>query len=133
MPGACHRKPGDDHLTEGAPLQPGTLADRGGTAGRGNPHIPVTDEGLLDLETYTKLLGSGRLNSSPSPMCRTSWGRSTVVESPGRRYKRIDLIDAAQSAPHVPPMSGAGVDFAAIRAQNAGPTGIGVLYGSVRS
>lgn len=106
------------------------LAERTGCTVR---HIPVTDDGLLDLTTLdqlltkrTKLVGVGVVSNM--------LGTINPVEEIIRRAHDVGalvLLDAAQSVPHQ--KTDAQVldcDFLALSGHKMlGPSGIGVLYG----
>ena len=95
--------------------------------------VPVTDEGLLNLEVYRLLL-------TRNPKLVTFTGMSNVLGTinPVEEMLRlahaagaVTLVDGAQSVPHLPvDVQALGVDFLAFSAHKMlGPTGIGVLYG----
>ncbi len=97
-------------------------------------YIPVTENGLLDLETYDRLLGSGRVKLVSVAHVSNVLGTINPVAEITRRAHAagaLMLIDAAQSAPHLAlDVQGLDVDFAAFSGHKmVGPTGIGVLYG----
>jgi cysteine desulfurase/selenocysteine lyase len=98
--------------------------------------IPVTDEGLLDLDVYRSLLG---LN----PKLVAFSGMSNVLGTINPAAEMIKLahaagalalVDGAQSVPHFPvDVHSLDVDFLAFSAHKMlGPTGIGVLYAKAR-
>jgi cysteine desulfurase / selenocysteine lyase len=134
--GLSSLKPGDEiiltemeHHSNLVPWQ--MVAERQGAVIR---YIPVTDGGLLDLETYGKLLGSGRVKLVAVTHVSNVLGTINPVMEIARQAHEagaVILIDAAQSAPHVPlDVQALDVDFAAISGHKMlGPTGIGVLYG----
>jgi cysteine desulfurase/selenocysteine lyase len=98
--------------------------------------IPVTDEGLLDLEAYRKLLHqSPRLVSfaQMSNVLGTITPAADIIKL-AHAAGAITLIDGAQSVPHLSvDVQALGVDFLAFSAHKmCGPTGIGVLYGKAR-
>ncbi len=95
--------------------------------------IPVTRNGLLDLETYTELL-----DLSPKLVAFSQMSNVLGTITPAREIIRkaksvgaITLIDGAQSVPHLPvDVASLDVDFLAFSGHKMlGPTGIGVLYG----
>jgi cysteine desulfurase/selenocysteine lyase len=95
--------------------------------------IPVTPEGLLDLETYGKLLELGpRLVSFThmSNVLGTINPAAEIVQL-AHHAGAITLIDGAQSVPHFRvDVQQLDVDFLAFSAHKmCGPTGVGVLYG----
>jgi cysteine desulfurase/selenocysteine lyase len=95
--------------------------------------IPVTPEGLLDLEFYTQLLAL-----DPKLVAFTHMSNVLGTITPAREIIRlahqagaIALVDGAQSVPHLPvDVQDLDADFLAFSAHKmCGPTGIGVLYG----
>jgi cysteine desulfurase / selenocysteine lyase len=95
--------------------------------------IPVTGEGLLDLEVYRTLL-----TRSPKLVAFTGMSNVLGTINPVAEMTRlahaagaIVLVDGAQSVPHLPvDVQALGVDFLAFSAHKMlGPTGIGALYG----
>lgn len=95
--------------------------------------IPVTDDGLLDLEAYKKLL-----EFQPKLVAFTHMSNVLGTINPAgeiihlaHEAGAITLVDAAQSVPHIPvDVQALDVDFLAFSAHKMlGPTGIGVLYG----
>lgn len=95
--------------------------------------IPVTEDGLLDLETYKSLL-----DRHPKLVSFTHMSNVLGTINPADEIIRlaheagaITLVDGAQSVPHLKvDMQGLNADFYAFSAHKmCGPTGIGVLYG----
>jgi cysteine desulfurase/selenocysteine lyase len=131
-------KPGDEiiltemeHHANIVPWQ--IVAERQGAHVR---YIPVFDDGTLDLETYDRLLNSGRVKMVAVAHVSNVLGTiNPVAEIIHRAHAvgALTLIDAAQSVPHI------GVDVRALDAdflafsghKMVGPTGIGVLYGKL--
>ena len=98
--------------------------------------IPVTDNGLLDLEIYDQLL-----NKNPKAVCVTHMsnvlGTLNPIKSMAAKahdHGAMILIDGAQSAPHMPvDVQDMDVDFFAFSAHKmCGPTGVGVLWGKYK-
>ncbi len=98
-------------------------------------YIPVTPDGILDLEGY-KLL----LNKNPKVVSFTHMSNVLGTITPAKEITRLAhqagalvLIDGAQSVPHLPvDISDIDADFLAFSAHKmCGPTGIGVLYGKL--
>jgi cysteine desulfurase / selenocysteine lyase len=98
--------------------------------------IPVTRNGLLDLDTYSLLL-------KRSPKLVAFSGMSNVLGTinPSAEIIRmahesgaIALMDGAQLVPHIPvDVQALDVDFLAFSAHKMlGPTGIGALYGKAK-
>lgn len=95
--------------------------------------IPVTEEGLLDLETYRALL-----TRAPKLVAFSHMSNVLGTINPAREIIRLahasgalTLVDAAQSVPHFPvDVQALTPDFLAFSAHKmCGPTGIGILYG----
>lgn len=95
--------------------------------------IPITDEGLLDLDAYAKLL---ELN--PKLVAFTQMSNVLGTITPAKQMiamahsaGAIALVDGAQSVPHLPVnVRELDADFLAFSAHKmCGPTGIGALYG----
>ena len=96
-------------------------------------YIPVTEEGLFDLDAYEALLGERtRLVavSGMSNMLGTLPPVSRIAES-AHRVGAVVLVDGAQLVPHSPVDVGAlGVDFLAFSGHKMlGPTASGGLFG----
>lgn len=95
--------------------------------------IPVTADGLLDLDAYRSLL-----TRDPKLVAFTHMSNVLGTVNPAAEIVRLarevgaaTLVDAAQSAPHLAIDAQAiGADFIAFSAHKmCGPTGIGALYG----
>ncbi|OQY82880.1 MAG: cysteine desulfurase [Anaerolineae bacterium UTCFX3] len=95
--------------------------------------IPVTADGLLDLDAYRSLL-----TRDPKLVAFTQMSNVLGTVNPAAEIVRLarevgaaTLVDAAQSAPHLAIDAQAlGADFIAFSAHKmCGPTGIGALYG----
>ncbi len=95
--------------------------------------IPVTPDGLLDLEAYRQLLGL-----QPRLVAFTHMSNVLGTINPAEEIIRlahqvgaVTLVDGAQSVPHFPvDVQALDVDFMAFSGHKmCGPTGIGVLYG----
>jgi cysteine desulfurase/selenocysteine lyase len=134
--GNAHLKPGDvilltemEHHSNLVPWQ--LLAQRTGAR---LAYVPVTgDEAELDLARLDALL-SDRVRLFAMVHISNSMGTvNPVADLCARARKRgiITLVDAAQSAGHMPlDVQAIGCDFLAFSGHKiCGPTGIGVLYG----
>ncbi len=95
--------------------------------------IPVTEEGLLDLETYRLLLERG-----PKLVAFTHVSNVLGTINPAQEIislahqaGAVTLVDGAQSVPHLAvDVQALDADFLVFSAHKmCGPTGIGVLYG----
>lgn len=128
-------KPGDEilltEMEHHANLVPWImLAKRTGAVLR---HIPITDEGRLDLTRLPDLLTERTRFVSvihASNVLATINPVERIVEAAHARGARI-LIDIAQTAPHMPvDVRKLGADFVAFSAHKMlGPMGVGVLWG----
>lgn len=95
-------------------------------------YVPITDDGLLDLSEYHRLLDEKpRLVSfvHMSNMLGTI-NPTTDITAAAHDAGALVLVDAAQSVPHMPvDVSTLDADFLAFSGHKmCGPTGIGVLY-----
>jgi cysteine desulfurase/selenocysteine lyase len=95
--------------------------------------IPVTDDGLLDLDSYRALL-----SRSPKLVSFTHMSNVLGTVNPAAEIIRLaheagatSMVDAAQSVPHLKvDVQALDADFLAFSAHKmCGPTGIGALYG----
>lgn len=95
--------------------------------------ISVTDEGLLDLQNYRKLL-----ELQPKLVAFTQMSNVLGTINPAKEIialahqaGALALVDGAQSVPHFPvSVKDLDADFMAVSAHKmVGPTGIGFLYG----
>ena len=98
--------------------------------------IPVTDDGLLNMDAYRHLLEqSPRLVSftQMSNVLGTITPAAEIVEL-AHAAGAVTLIDGAQSVAHLSvDVQALGVDFLAFSAHKmCGPTGVGVLYGKAK-
>lgn len=95
--------------------------------------IPVTEEGLLDLQVYRSLL---ELRPRLVAFMHVSNVLGTInpakeIIALAHQAGAVTLVDGAQSVPHIPvDVQDLGADFLAFSAHKmCGPTGIGALYG----
>ncbi len=95
--------------------------------------IPVTADGLLDLDAYRSLLAR-----TPKLVAFTHMSNVLGTINPAAEIIRlardagaVTLVDAAQSVPHLTvDVQALGADFLAFSAHKmCGPTGVGALYG----
>ncbi|MGC8855926.1 MAG: aminotransferase class V-fold PLP-dependent enzyme [Anaerolineae bacterium] len=97
--------------------------------------IPVTEDGLLDLESYRALL-----SRTPKLVAFTHMSNVLGTVNPAAEIIRlahqagaVTLVDGAQSVPHLTvDVQALDADFLAFSAHKmCGPTGIGALYGKL--
>jgi cysteine desulfurase/selenocysteine lyase len=97
--------------------------------------IPVTEDGLLELDAYKQLLAR-----SPRLISFTHMSNVLGTINPAADIIRlaheagaVTLVDAAQSVPHLKvDVQALDADFLAFSAHKmCGPTGIGILYGKM--
>ena len=97
--------------------------------------IPVTEDGLLDLDAYKALL-----SRTPKLVSFTHMSNDLGTINPVTEIIRlahevgaVTLVDAAQSVPHLKvDVQALDADFLAFSAHKmCGPTGIGALYGKM--
>jgi cysteine desulfurase/selenocysteine lyase len=97
--------------------------------------IPVTENGLLDLEAYQTLLARGPKLVSFTHMSNVLGTINPVAEMIRLAHAAgaVTLVDAAQSVPHLKvDVQALDADFLAFSAHKmCGPTGIGALYGKM--
>lgn len=95
--------------------------------------IPVTEDGLLDLDIYTSLLDRAPKLVSFTHMSNVLGTINPVQEMIAMAHQvgAVVLIDGAQSVPHLQiDVQKLDADFYAFSAHKmCGPTGIGILYG----
>lgn len=98
-------------------------------------YIPITPDGLLQLDEYRKLL-----EQNPKLVAFTHMSNVLGTINPAKEIVQlaheagaITLIDGAQSVPHFPvDVQDLDADFLAFSGHKVcGPTGIGVLYGKI--
>jgi cysteine desulfurase / selenocysteine lyase len=95
--------------------------------------IPVTPDGLLDLDVYRTLLTRNPKLVAVSGMSNVLGTINPIAEIVRLAHAAgaVTLVDGAQSVPHLPvDVQALGVDFLAFSAHKMlGPSGIGALYG----
>lgn len=95
--------------------------------------VPVTDEGLLDMEAFASLLDERTRLVTFTHVSNVTGAINPVREMTAAAHAvgaRV-LVDGAQSVPHIPvDVQGLDVDFYAYSGHKmCGPTGIGILWG----
>ena len=95
--------------------------------------IPVTDEGVLDLDAFDRLLSERTRVLALAHVSNVLGTINPVAEmcAKARRMGAITVVDGAQAAPHMPlDIPAMNCDFYAFSGHKMlGPTGIGVLWG----
>jgi cysteine desulfurase / selenocysteine lyase len=95
--------------------------------------IPVTEDGILELDTYRSLLSRGPKLVSFTHMSNVLGTINPAAEIIRLAHEAgaITLVDGAQSVPHLKvDVQALDADFLAFSAHKmCGPTGIGALYG----
>mgnify|MGYP000898945070 CR=1 FL=1 len=95
--------------------------------------IKVTDDGLLDLDSYDHLLKQNPKLVSFTQMSNVLGTINPAQEiiKKAKEYGAVTIVDGAQSVPHIPVnVRQLGADFVAFSAHKMlGPLGIGVLWG----
>jgi cysteine desulfurase / selenocysteine lyase len=106
------------------------LAERSGAVLK---HIPITDDGLLELNSLDSLLSSRTKLVAVASVSNVLGTVNPIREIARRAHAAgaLVLVDAAQSVPHLPTnVRELGADFLAFSGHKMlAPTGIGVLYG----
>jgi cysteine desulfurase/selenocysteine lyase len=96
-------------------------------------YVPVTDEGLLDLDVLDELLAQGPKLVAVGHVSNVLGTINPIAEIVERAHAAgaLVLVDGAQAVPSMPvDVAELGADFYAWTGHKAyGPTGIGVLHG----
>ena len=133
--GRANIKPGDEilltemeHHSNVVPWQ--LLAEERDAVVR---YLPITDDGLLDLNALPEMLGERTKVFAFTAMSNVFGTINPVKElvSAARSVGAVTVIDAAQSVPHLSvDVQDIDCDFLAFSGHKmCGPTGIGILYG----
>ncbi|MFV2069762.1 MAG: aminotransferase class V-fold PLP-dependent enzyme [Pirellulales bacterium] len=106
------------------------LASRTGCVLR---HIPISDDGRLDLDGFDRLLTSRTRLVAITAVSNVLGTINPIDELTRRAHQAgaLTLVDAAQHVPHaVLDVQQVGADFVAFSGHKMlGPTGVGILYG----
>ena len=97
-------------------------------------YVDLLPDGTIDLESYDRLLASGRVRVVAFTHQSNVLGTINPVREMAERAHRagaVVVLDGAQSVPHMPvDVKALGCDFLAFSGHKMmGPTGIGVLWG----
>ncbi len=96
-------------------------------------HIPLTEDGRLDLEQLPAVLRPQTKIVAVTAVSNTLGTINPVAEivAAAKQVGAVTLVDAAQSVPHMATdVSASGVDFLVFSGHKmVGPSGVGVLYG----
>ncbi|MEW6045287.1 MAG: cysteine desulfurase [Bacillota bacterium] len=97
-------------------------------------YVDLLPDGTLDLESYDRLLGSGRVRIVTFTHQSNVLGTINPVREMVDRAHQVGavvVLDGAQSVPHMPlDVKALGCDFLAFSGHKMmGPTGVGVLWG----
>jgi len=95
--------------------------------------LPISNDGRLELPALGQLLSRRTKVVAVAAVSNVLGTISPVTEIAGRAHEvgAVVLVDAAQSAPHLPlDVQALGADFVAFSGHKMmGPTGVGVLWG----
>ena len=98
-------------------------------------HVPITDDGELDMAAFATLLTPRTKIIALTAMSNVLGTITSVPEiaAAAHRAGAVVLVDGAQSVPHMPvDFRALGIDFLAFSAHKAyGPTGVGFLVGKL--
>jgi len=101
-------------------------------------YVPMTEDGVLDLDTFEDIVATGRVKLFTVTAMSNVVGTINPVADLAARVRAANpdavvVVDGAQSVPHLPTDFGAlGADLLCFSAHKMlGPTGIGVLVGKV--
>lgn len=134
--GRANLKPGDvvlstvmEHHSNIVPWQI-LAAEKGFTI----KYVPLRDDGTLDMDVYTRMLGEGGVKLVTVMHVSNVLGTINPVADMVRQAHdagALILVDGAQSTPHMPiDVQALDVDFFTFSGHKMlGPTGSGVLYG----
>ncbi len=96
-------------------------------------HVPITDDGELDMATFARLLTARTKIVALTAMSNVLGTITPIAEIVAAAHQAgaVAVVDGAQSVPHMPvDFQALGADFLAFSAHKAyGPTGVGFLVG----
>ena len=119
-----------------APREPRALAGARGAHRRVLRHIPVHDDGQLDLDAAASVIGERTALVAFTHVSNVLGIVNPVAELVALAHAvgALTVLDACQSAPHLPlDLPALGVDLAVFSGHKMlGPYGIGGLYGRAR-
>lgn len=106
----------------------------GQQAGFDIEHVPVTDDGVLDLDVFDRIVGQGRVKLFAVTAMSNVVGTINPIAELSRRVHAarddaVVVVDGAQSVPHMPTdFAASGADFLCASGHKMlGPTGVGFL------
>ena len=96
-------------------------------------HVPITDDGRLDMDAFAKLLSERTKLVAVTSVSNTLGTVNPIAEiiAPAHAVGALVLVDAVQSVPHmVTDVAAWDCDFLAFSGHKMlGPSGVGILYG----
>ncbi len=96
-------------------------------------HVPITDDGRLDMDTFAMLLSERTKLVAVTSMSNTLGTVNPIAEIIAQAHAvgALVLVDAAQSVPHMTTdVQAWDCDFLAFSGHKmCGPSGVGILYG----
>ncbi len=96
-------------------------------------HVPITDDGQLDLTAFDELLSERTKLVAVTSVSNTLGTINPIDQIAAKAHAAgaLVLVDAAQSVPHMPTdVQTSDVDFLAFSGHKMlGPSGVGILYG----
>ncbi len=133
--GRAHLQPGDEilltEMEHHSNLVPWQMIAR--ATGAKLTFVRITDDGRLQMDDYGRLLTDRTKVVAVTQMSNVLGTINPVAEivALARRCGALTVVDAAQSAPHLPvDVQAIGCDFLACSAHKMlGPTGVGLLCG----
>ncbi|QEG37771.1 aminotransferase class V-fold PLP-dependent enzyme [Bythopirellula goksoeyrii] len=133
--GETNLRPGDEILTTVMEHHSNLVPWQQVTAKTGATlrHVPMTEDGQLDMEAFGELLNEQTKLVAVTSMSNTLGTVNPIAEIIAQAHAvgALVLVDAAQSVPHLPTDVAAwDCDFLAFSGHKMlGPSGVGILYG----